>query len=850
MKSSMQSPKEQQVQRCKYPKPVGSNDEVYDPNGELRPHWQYLLESMEALGRDAILERQRKASRILRDDGATYKIYEDPEANQIWQLNPIPLLIDSEEWSLIEGAMLERSELYNLILADIYGPRTLLKHGIIPPELVFSHPGFLRPCQQLKIPGSHQLIIHAVDIVRSPQGELTVIADRTQAPSGAGYALENRVVMTRVFPSLFRDSHVHRLAHFFTRLRFKLNDLNPNGGVPRVVILTPGAFNETYFEHVYLSNYLGFPLVQGNDLTVRGGYVWMKSLDGLKRVDVILRRVDDIYCDPVELRGDSRLGVPGILEVARSGRVVIANPLGSGFLENPALYRYLPAIGKYLQGREPRLGSVNTWWCGEKQDLEYVLDNTADLFIKPCYRMAGTYSVYGPALDATKLNAWRNRIRRNPYLYVAQAYVPSSSSPTWHEGKMQPRPSVLRTFSVAAETAYAMMPGGLTRVSLDRTARVVSNQTGSVSKDTWVLASEPEKVITYKPAPQDEERYGLHQELPSRVAENIFWMGRYAERAEAALRLLRTVFLQLNKVEPLPQRSYRTLLRGLTQLTNTYPGFTADDEALFARPETELYTLIQDRNRFGTVASSLQAMLRAAEQVKEQLTSDTQRIINDIGDELEQLHNSLQPGLWSAPEEALDPLVTTLLALSGLVQESMVRDYAWSFIDIGRRIERTIQMISLIRSLFVPCFDAEEQEVLVESLLITNESLITYRRRYRCQPDVGKGLEMLVLDDTNPRSILYQLIELGQHMKQLPERETSMSQQAKLILEATTAVQLSDIRALAGENANGIRAQLDQLLARVQYLLGAASDALSDRYFDHTAGPKPLVRNAFLQDDL
>ncbi|WP_428241734.1 circularly permuted type 2 ATP-grasp protein [Gynuella sp.] len=833
-----------------YPKPGDGRDEVYDSEGQVRPHWKYLLESMESLGPEAMRERQKKVSRILRDDGATYKIYQQPEASQVWQLNPVPLLIDSEEWAFIESGMLERSELYNLILEDVYGPQTLIKHNVIPPELVFSSSGFLRSCHQLKIPGSHQLIIHAIDLIRNPSGQLTVISDRCQAPSGAGYALENRTVMTRVFPSLFRDSHVHRLAYFFTQLRLKLNDLNPNGGLPRVVILTPGALNETYFEHVYLSNYLGFPLVQGNDLTVRGGYVWMKSLDGLKRVDVILRRVDDIYCDPVELRGDSHLGVPGIMGVARAGKVVIANPLGSGFLENPALYRYLPAIGRHLQGREPRLQNVRTWWCGDPDDLQYVLDNIATLIIKPCYRKAGAYSVYGPSLDANKLTAWKNRIKRSPYMYVAQEYMPSSCSPTWHQEKMLPRHSVLRTFSVAGEFDYSIMPGGLTRVSLDESAHVVSNQTGSVSKDTWVLASEPEKAVAIKTEGTLEETFSIQQELPSRVAENLFWMGRYAERAEAALRFLRTVFLQLNRVEPLPQSSYRILLKGLTQLTMSYPGFAADNEKLFANPESELYQLIQDRHRAGSVAANLYAMLRSAEQVKEQLTSDTQRIINDIGDELDILRSTLRPGLWSAPEEALDPLVTTLLALSGLVQESMVRDYAWNFIDLGRRLERSLQMISQIRSLFVPCLKDEEQELLVESLLLSNESIITYRRRYHCQPEVGKGLDMLLFDASNPRSILYQLNKISKHLKQLPVQGGRLGAHDKLILEATTAVQLCDIRTMAQEDNNGVRTLLDQLMARIQRLLAATSDALSDRYFDHTAGPQPLVRNTFWQDDL
>ena len=831
-----------------YPLPVDSHDEVYDAQGQMKPHWQYLLDSMSALGPDTILERQQKVARILRDDGATYKIYERPDASQVWQLNPIPQLIDSEEWAFIESAIVERSELFNLLLKDIYGEQTLLKHRVIPPELVYSNPGFLRSCAGLQLPGHHQLIIHAIDLIRDASGELTVISDRTQAPSGAGYALENRTVMTRVFPSLFRDSHVHRLAHFFTLLRQKLNSLNPNGGAPRVVILTPGAFNETYFEHAYLSNYLGFPLVQGKDLTVRGGFVWMKSLDGLKRVDVILRRVDDIYCDPVELREDSHLGVPGMLEVARCGRVVIANPLGSGFLENPALYRFLPAIGRHLLGREPRLGTVKTWWCGDPDDQQYVLANLNQLLVKSCYRRPGRNSAHGPSLTPEALANWQERIRQNPNMYVAQEYVDGVCSPTWHQGQMQPRSSVLRTFATAGEFDYNIMPGGLTRVSLDETALVVSNQTGSVSKDTWVLASEPEREVPVQRDVAAAENISIHQELPSRVAENLFWMGRYAERAEASLRFLRTLFVQLSRVGSLPGRSYRITLRGLTELTVSYPGFMAEDTDLFTNPEPELLQLIQDPTRSGSVATNLQAMINAAEQVKEQLTSDTHRIINDLGDELDILQSSLRPGIWSAPEEALDPLVTTLLALSGLAHESMVRDYTWHFIDIGRRLERSKQLIRQLRAMFIACLNADEEEVLAEALLRSNESMMTYRRRYRSQPDIRNTLQVLLLDDMNPRSLIYQLNQLGEHLQFLPDQQAGMALYDKRVLEATTAIKLCDIDELVSNNRDGNRTALDQLLSHIQQLLADASDSLTDRYFDHTAGPQPLVRTSSWQD--
>lgn len=823
-------------------------DEAYSAVGEIRSHWRYLLESMQTLGIEGIEERQLKAQRILRDDGATYKIYNDPANNQTWQLNPIPLLIDSEEWSQTEGALIERAELFNLILDDVYGPRTLIKQRIIPPELIYAHAGFLRPCNNLKLKGEHQLILHGVDLVRGPDGSMKVMADRTQAPSGAGYALENRTVMSRVFPSLFRDSHVHRLSLFFARLRQKLQDLNPNGGIARIVVLTPGAYNETYFEHAYLANYLGFNLVQGGDLTVRDGYVWMKSLDGLKRVDVILRRVDDNYCDPVELKGDSQLGVPGLLEAARLGNVAIANPLGSSILENPVWLRYLPAISRHLLGRDLQIESVKTWWCGNDEDLNYVCDNLQALLIKPTYRRPGLYEVYGAELDKKKLQAWKNRIRKNPLQYVAQEYIPCAYTPTWHQGAIQPRATILRTFAVASESSYAVLPGGLTRVNLDSNEKIISNQSGSVSKDTWVMATEPEKLVTLRTS----EKYQPQEttsELPSRVVENLFWLGRYAERAESALRLLRTVFVQLNKSEALPDAVYRSLLSAVTHVTYTYPGFAAENPTLLTNPEPEMLSILLDLNRAGSVAHSLTAMINSAEQVKEQLSSDTQRVINDIGDELQELNIALKPGALSAPEEALDPLVTTLLALAGLIHESMLRGHGWHFIKMGRCMERALQNISLLRALLVPKFDESLQEVLIESALQCGEALIPYRRRYQNGITMENGLEMLVLNTKNPRSLIYQLERLEEHYAELPNPRGSLSKESKLLLEATTALKLSDLGKLANSDS-AIRQNLDQILARIQYLVGASGKEISQRYFDHTQSPQLLVKNAEWQDHL
>jgi uncharacterized circularly permuted ATP-grasp superfamily protein/uncharacterized alpha-E superfamily protein len=830
-----------------YPRTEGGYDEVYGDQPEMRGHWQSIMDGLKALGAQGIQERHFKAERILRDDGATYNSASAVMSNR-WLLDPIPVLLESEEWGEIESGLLERSELFNLILKDLYGDRELIRLGIIPPELVYSHAGFLRPCHGVMLPGEHQLILHAVDMVRAQDGAMRVISDRTQAPSGAGYALENRTVMSRVLPSLFRDSHVHRLSLFFQTLRFKLNKLASNitSDQPRVVILTPGSYSETYFEHAYLANYLGYPLVQGSDLRVSNGYLWMRSLGELERVDVVLRRIDDFFADPVELKGDSNLGVPGLLEVVRSGRVIVANPLGSGVLENPALLRYLPAIGSHFLGREPRLASVPTFWCGDPQDMSYVLENMDRLVIKSTFRKPGTQSLFGSTLDDQQKAVLKDQLTRSPFAYVAQEYVLPSTAPTWTQGQVMPRPAVLRSFSVASESSYRVMPGGLTRVGLQEDSLSLTNQLGAVSKDTWIIASEPEKQISLH---QDQSwsqptRRQAQAAFPCRVVENLFWMGRYADRAEAALRFLRTVFVQFNSTYRMPEQTRELLLKTVTEVTTTYPGFSFAEKGLYSRPESELLSVIMDQERSGSVSNNIHAMIRCADQVRELLSADTQRAINDLRDQLGDLSDALKPELNAAPEEALDPMVTTLLALAGLWNESMVRGLGWRFMDIGRRVEKALQSVRLLRSTLVHVLPENEQFRVLEAVLLSSETLITYRRRYHSDNDVAHGLELLLHDGSNPRSVFYQIERLRQHLSELPAKVhgTGLAEEDRYLLEAYSIIQLSSLSELVAEDKETqTRPALDQLLSRLQYLLQETSTQLSDKYFDQVKIHQPLL---------
>jgi uncharacterized circularly permuted ATP-grasp superfamily protein len=483
---------------AQYCPPADTYDELCTGAGQVRAHWQYLTQVLGALGPVGLERHSEEVRRLLREYSVTYHVYGDPQGKERpWDLDPIPLLISSQEWANIESGLVQRAEILNRVLKDIYGPRELIKKGLIPAELIYAHGGFLRPCADIRSNREYELTLYAADLARGSDGRVCVLGDRTQAPSGLGYALVNRMIISRILPNLFRDAQVHRLSVFFHSLRMTLAALSPEREEePHIVVLSPGPLNETYFEQGYLASYLGYPLVQGDDLSVIDGRVWLRSLQGLGPVDIILRRVDDHYCDPVELLPDSRLGVPGLVEAARRGAVAVINPLGSSVLENPGLDAYLEAIAHYLLGQALELPSVPTWWCGNPEGQSHVLANLDHLVIKPIYRGFGTRPVFGPHLSAKERLAWGERIRLHPHAYVGQELVHLSSTPALLDSRIVACQTLLRSFLVARADGYVVMPGGLTRIAPDRGPCIISNQTGAISKDTWVLASEPEKQVS------------------------------------------------------------------------------------------------------------------------------------------------------------------------------------------------------------------------------------------------------------------------------------------------------------------------------------------------------------------
>lgn len=837
---------------------AGVYDEMWDGKA-VHPHWAYFIKSLQDLGFDEMERRRQEANRLLRENGVTYNIYGDPQGyNRIWDLDPIPTLIGSTEWANIEAGLAERAELLNLILTDLYGPRELIKQGLLPLELIYNHAGFIRACDQVQPDISHQLILYAADLARSPDGEMRVLGDRTQAPSGAGYALENRTVTSRIVPSLFRDSQVHRLSLFFHSLRQSLVAMAPgNKEYPRIVVLTPGPFNEAYFEHAYLAAYLGFNLVHGDNLLVRDGKVWMKAVGGLQQVDVIVRRVDDHFCDPVELRADSRLGIPGLLEAVRRGNVVVANPLGSSVLENPALLGFLPAIAKHYFGHELKLPSVATWWCGQASDRKYVLDNLDKLLIKPINRQSGSQTVFGFELSQQELEQWRARINDKPHLYVGQEFVHFSTVPALIEGRPEPRHAVLRSFLVAQDKGYSVMPGGLARTALRAGDYRVSNQAGCISKDTWVLATEPEKQVSLWPQVSDTSRILDTSDLPSRAADNLFWVGRYVERAEGTARLLRTVLHRYAENDefdtPANRECLNIFLRALTNLTTIYPGFIGKGaEVRLADPQQHLHEITLSKDLSGSLASTLHYFQQSAYGVRDRWSNDIWRVVDNLDVDWDELVSPGPSAYLGKIQDRLDDLLNELAAFSGLVMENMTRDYGWHFMEIGRRLERSIMLANLLGTTCVHAYNTDVEALMLEDLLLTVENLISYRRRYRFGLQRSSVLKLLLLKEDNPRSLAYQVLYLQKYLTQLPREhiDNQLSIEERYILEISTQLRLVDVNMLSQRAGDGLAyPALDHLVRGVIQSMSNVSTALTDSFFAHGEGLQTLGQSTRVLDE-
>lgn len=820
----------------------GIYDELVGRDGDSRGYWRAFLDGMRALPPGEVAQHSETALRLIRQHGVTYNVYGDPKGEQRpWELDVMPLLIPEPEWQVLERGLKQRARLLNAILADLYGPQTLIRDGVLPSALVYANPHFHLPCHGIVPPYETFLQIYAADLARSPDGRWWVFNDRTQAPSGAGYALENRVITAQCLSDLFREGRVRRLAHFFQALRENLRALSGKDD-PRIVLLTPGPLNETYFEHAFLARYLGYPLVEGADLTVRDNRVYLKTVGGLQPVDVILRRVDTEWCDPLELRPDSALGIAGLVEAARAGHVTIANALGSGLVECTALMGFLPGLCSHLLGEELILPHIATWWCGEETAREHVIANLDSLVVARTFRTptlvtADAGQVLGSGLDAEGRAELIRRIRERGYEYVGQEAITLSTAPAWDGGRLVARPMALRMYATALGDDYVVMPGGLTRISSSNSTRAVTMQRGSGSKDAWVLSSAPVdgfSLLRHEETSPVLRRAG--DDLPSRAADNMYWLGRYAERTENAMRLLRSLLTRLAE-DPVQDSSANIAIQKLLYML-ARPG---DIDGLMRRRgrtlsatqiEQRVQAYLFDPGEQNGIPQLVETVNRVASLTRDRLSLDAWRT-------LDQLHQDVRrqrPRVWLDIGDAsavLNDMLRTMSAFSGLGMENTTRTQGWRFLDMGRRLERATTMAGLLRGL-LSAGDPEGHGFL-DRLLELADSFMTYRARYVSTPRLVPVLDLLLVDESNPRSVAFQLDVLERHAARLPRFDDALdrSPEQRQILSMLAAIRLADVRALAHADAKGRRIELDSRLARIGSALGDLSETIGRHYFSH-----------------
>ncbi|MFM0519789.1 MULTISPECIES: circularly permuted type 2 ATP-grasp protein [Caballeronia] len=835
----------------------GHWDELRDTAGQLREPWRHFFELLGEQGIARLDDGVSAVAQQVRDNDITYNVYADNGKPRAWSLDLLPLIIDEEEWALIERGVAQRARLMEAIVADVYGPQTLLQRGLLPSALVFGHPGYLRAVKGFVPPFGRFLQIVAVDLARAPSGAWTVVAHRTEVPSGLGYALENRMIVASLFAEPFRAMRVSRLAATYSQLiatiaqaaRATMRDdedgrSDASNDAPHIALLSPGPFSETYFEHVFLARYLGVTLVEGKDLTVRHDKLYLKTLAGLSRVHAVLRRLDDAFCDPVELRADSTIGVPGLLQVMRAGNVMVSNMPGAGFTESPALNAFLPGIAQALLDEELELPTVPTWWCGEQAARREVFERVESALIAPTW--PGPEAEHVPGIDAgvQDIAAWRERIERAPDVFTVQEDLPFSSAPRFHDGAIGSRPCVLRAYAIAnIDGSWSVMPGGFTRLAADKRA-TVSMQFGGSSVDTWVMSSQPGGSVSLLPTPMKPGDLRKHRIVSSRAAENLFWAGRYGERAENNVRVCRLLLGMLDG--SVAEELFPTLVE-LASECGLIPSVDTLARSTPQAFERVLVAGLPESGRATSIGNNLADQARACGEIRDRLSTDHWRTIlasrNDFRDALARLVFSDPPDESTVRigrdydrlmlASALEQLATQLSAISGAQGDRMTRDQAWRLLFIGRHIERVSTMATILRVV-------AERGTLAspagfDLLLQLFDSTLTYRSLYPGRLEVPALIDLIVVDQTNPRGLYGVYARLRTKLDEIAAaaggaRRAQATRFADLLVHADA---LPDLTALCETDENGLHDALIALCDRLVASVFAASNEVSARYFSH-----------------
>ncbi len=827
-----------------YNPPGGYFDEFLDESGQPRPHWKKVADKFSQIDPDTLDSRELQLSRLIHENGITYNVYgekEEEEGNlRPWTLDMMPLALSQKEFEKLESALSQRAHLLNLVLKDLYGRQTMLQSSKMDPYLVFSNPAFLRPCHGLLPPRHRHLHIYAADIARSPDGSWWVVADRVEAPAGLGYAIENRMLMSRIFPQIIREADTQSLQPFIQEFCHYFESLAANNSVsPNIALLTAGPKNETYFEQSFLARNLGYSLVEGEDLTVRNNRLFLKTIGGVQQIDALLRHVDSPWCDPLELRNESSLGIPGLLNAVRKGNVSVANALGSGFIETTAMLAFLPWFCRNFLGENLEIPSVATWWCGQPKELEYVIQNIDDLAIKPTFWKSDSQSYFGSLLSAAEKELLIRKMRQHPECYCGQEIVSNATIPIYKDRRMQSRHFQLRVFMIPNGNSWRMMPGGLARYASQENDFSVSMQRSGESKDTWVLRDSPAKqgeLIAPNIVSKEIIRRNTN-DLPSRTAENLFWLGRYIERAESQARLIRSLSsLLINQINNQEQRSVLPFIQQVTEPDTDLSSFVDTKTGLINFAETERIVMraAYDFDNPESLVSNLRHIDRAAGKVKERLSVDTWKRLLRMKD-LARTPSSANPSVFDDELNLLiDGSLDDLSGFVGNLWENMTHSQGWRFLQIGRRLERSVAICFLLRSAFVDCSLANN--TLHSQLLDWADSGISYRRRYLTALQEDRVLDLLCFDTTNPRALAFQVDNLRELLAALPHSISTVRHPIDTdALQLYSRIGLGDPSALLTPTDERLRSKVKEFFDSVGSNLFDLSTKIEQNYFAHTA---------------
>ena len=816
-----------------------SFDEMFDTQCNVRPHWNEIKNGLDNAGIKQLEQKQTEIDWRLEDNGVTYNIYNDPEGNnRRWNLDPIPLVLTSTEWEEISKGLKQRAKLLNLIFKDLYTEQRLIKEGIVPAEIIFAHKSFIPEVFNFENKDYYSMRFYATDISRGPDGKFWVINDRTQSPSGLGYAIENRLTMNSISNDLYPNIEILKMAKFIEGFKDMLKSLSSsNHENPLIALLTPGPLNETYFEHSYISSFLDLTLVQGEDLLVKNNQLWLKNLNGLRKVDTLIRRVDSQYCDPLELKNNSQLGVAGLVNVIRKDNLSMINPIGVGILENIGLNPFMKNIAKFLLNEELILPQIATWWCGQEKELDFVLENIKNLIIKKIDRTDNIEVYFANDLNEEELNILIEKIQNNPHYYVGQEIIDFSTTPSFTKGKVEPRNTVIRAFSYLHQEKYHVMPGGLIRVSPSKDSLVVSNQKGGTSKDLWILGKDDDFSgnSIFKNRSFIDSRL---ENISTKRAENLFWLGRYLTRSITTARMIRfnlKSMLNLNRYDDHTnsKQTNKILNNALTHLTMSYPGFLDDKTATL--PMKEIISLIRDKNRVGTLSFSITMLSDLNASVKNLLTMEAWRIYEKMQKEWNN-YNKKEISTNKEHINELDKLLIYLMAYKELIDESIFKEQGLILFDIGSKIEVSQLLISKLRSLLTLKLDKLIEYDVLDSMLNSYESYNSYRAYYKSSLALENVLDFLVFNTKYPKALIYIINQLLADLKELPKNinNSHLSSFEEPIFKVFSMITLTNTqKLLESQEDEYVYTQLDEFLSTISDLLTKTSDELTKTYFSH-----------------